>query len=91
MRTEVLLAVRLLGDDSFLPETFKFLNSGGLTLSNARIFSSAAPSSSALKPNFLFSDKSAGIQHSGVFNLSSNDWTNGALFFKALPWQFFYQ
>lgn len=82
------IAIRLLGDASAPPESHKYLNSGGLMFGNARLASSPFGTTSATQANFIFSDFSA-TPHNGQFNTSTNDWTNGARFFTALPYQYF--
>lgn len=82
------IAVRLLGDQSAPPESYKYLNNGGLMFGNAKLFSSPFSTTSAQSSHFIFSDMSA-VPHNGQFNLSTNDWTNGYHFFSALSYQYF--
>lgn len=83
------IAIRLLGDASAPPESHKYLNNGGLMFGNAFLASSPFGTTNATPAHFIFSDMSA-TPHNGQFNTSTNDWTNGARFFPALSYQYFY-
>jgi hypothetical protein len=79
------ISVKLLGDATSAVG-LKYLNTGGISNSNARLASTATAQSSAPMQNFLWSDHSAlnfGT-HSGQTGLSSNDWTNGEKVFSSL-------
>lgn len=54
----------------------KYLNTGGLVNGNARLYSSASPSSSATSFYLIWSDMSS-PNHNGQFVQTSNDWLGG--------------
>jgi hypothetical protein len=68
----------------------KYLNSGGISNGNAKLYSSAASSTSAMNFYLIWSDY-ASPNHNGLFIQTSNDWIGGDRVTKTLSVNNFHQ